>query len=88
MKTTGVVRKLDELGRITLPIELRRTFQLEEKDPLEIFVDGDCIILKKFEICDIFTGSTDDLIEFKGKKISRDTIYELAEAAGIKVVED
>ncbi len=85
MKTTGVVRKLDELGRITLPIELRRTFQLEEKDPLEIFVDGDCIILKKFEICDIFTGSTDDLIEFKGKKISRDTIYELAAAAGLKI---
>lgn len=50
MKATGIVRKLDELGRITLPIELRRTLNIADRDPVEIFVDGDSIILKKY--CD------------------------------------
>ena len=68
MKPTGVIRRLDELGRITLPIELRRTFQIEERDPLEIFVDQDCIILKKYQDSDVFTGSREGLIEYKGKK--------------------
>ena len=49
MKSTGIVRRLDELGRITLPIELRRNFDVNERDPLEIFVDDDKIILKKFD---------------------------------------
>ncbi|MDF2524526.1 MAG: AbrB family transcriptional regulator [Clostridiales bacterium] len=50
MKATGIVRKLDELGRITLPIELRRTLDVTERDPLEIFVDDDAIILKKYDV--------------------------------------
>ena len=50
MKSTGIVRRLDELGRITLPIELRRNFDVNERDPLEIFVDDDKIILKKYNI--------------------------------------
>ena len=58
MKTTGVIRKLDELGRITLPIELRRSLDLDVKDGLEITVQDDCIILKKAECADIFTGSS------------------------------
>ncbi|MBQ1930682.1 MAG: AbrB/MazE/SpoVT family DNA-binding domain-containing protein [Lachnospiraceae bacterium] len=87
MKPTGVVRKLDELGRITLPIELRRNFQIEEKDPLEIYVDGDCIILKKCQETDIFTGSKEDLIEFEGKKVSKATVRKLAELAGLNVSE-
>ena len=70
MKTTGVIRKLDELGRITLPIELRRSLDLDVKDGLEITVQDDCIILKKAECADIFTGSTDDLLEYEGKKVS------------------
>ena len=49
MKATGIVRKLDELGRVTLPIELRRTMEVKEGDPLEIFVDEDQIILQKYE---------------------------------------
>lgn len=49
MKSTGIVRKVDELGRVVLPIELRRNLDIEEKDPIEIFVDGDRIILRKFE---------------------------------------
>jgi transcriptional pleiotropic regulator of transition state genes len=48
MKATGIVRKLDELGRITLPIELRRTLNVEDRDPLEIFVDEDTVVLKKY----------------------------------------
>ena len=57
MKTTGVIRKLDELGRITLPIELRRSLDLDVKDGLEITGQDDCIILKKAECADIFTGN-------------------------------
>lgn len=87
MKPTGVVRKLDELGRITLPIELRRTFQMEERDALEIYVDQDCIILKKCQDSDIFTGSHEDLIEFEGKMVSRATVRKLADLAGLHVTD-
>jgi transcriptional pleiotropic regulator of transition state genes len=84
MKSTGIVRKLDELGRITLPIELRRNLNVDTKDPLEIFVDDDKIILTKYTPSDIFTGEMDDLVEYKGKKVSRTTIKELARIAGMK----
>ena len=84
MKSTGIVRRLDELGRITLPIELRRNFDVNERDPLEIFVDDDKIILKKY----IFTGEDmDDLIDYKGKKVSRKSIIELAKLAGFEITE-
>lgn len=63
MKTTGVIRKLDELGRITLPIELRRSLDLDVKDGLEITVQDDYIILRKAEVGDVFNGRTEDLIE-------------------------
>lgn len=87
MKPTGVIRRLDELGRITLPIELRRSFQIEEKDPLEIFVDQDCIILRKCQDADIFTGSKEDLIDFEGKKVSRANARRLAELAGFTIMD-
>ena len=87
MKTTGVVRKLDELGRITLPIELRRSLNLDVKDGLEITVQDDCIILKKAESADIFTGSTDDLIDYEGKKVSRSSVLARAKLAGLNVSE-
>lgn len=48
MKSTGIVRKIDELGRVVIPIELRRTLNLAERDPVEIFTDDDRIILKKY----------------------------------------
>jgi transcriptional pleiotropic regulator of transition state genes len=83
VKSTGIVRKLDELGRITLPIELRRNLHINEKDPLEIFVDDDKIILKKYEPCDLFTGEMDDLIDYYGKKVSKKSILEMAKIAGI-----
>ena len=56
MKSTGIVRKVDELGRIVLPIELRRTLDIAEKDAIEIYVDGESIILKKYEPTCIFCG--------------------------------
>lgn len=88
MKSTGIVRRLDELGRITLPIELRRNFDVNERDPLEIFVDDDKIILKKYNPADIFTGEDmDDLIDYKGKKVSRKSIIELAKLAGLEISE-
>lgn len=83
MKSTGIVRRLDELGRITLPIELRRTLGVGERDSLEIFVDDEKIILRKYEPADIFTGSTENLIDFHGKKISKESVIELAKLAGI-----
>lgn len=83
MKSTGIVRKLDELGRITLPIEIRRTLGVAEKEAVEIFVEDDRIILKKYAPSDIFSGSTEDLIDFCGKKISRASIRQLAKLAGL-----
>lgn len=87
MKSTGIVRKLDELGRITLPIELRRTLDVTERDPLEIFVDEEQIILKKYQPADVFTGEMDELVDFHGKKVSKESIRQLAKLAGMKIVE-
>jgi len=56
VKSTGIVRKVDELGRIVLPIELRRTLNIAERDSMEIFVDGGSIVLKKFEPEPVSTG--------------------------------
>lgn len=69
MKTTGIVRKVDELGRVVLPIELRRNMDIEVKDSLEIYVDGDSIILKKYEPACIFCGSTKELKTYMDKNI-------------------
>lgn len=82
MKSTGIVRHLDNLGRVTLPIELRRNLSIDIKDPVEIFVDEDMVILKKHEPVDIFTGSKENLVEYRGKMISTDTIKELMRLAG------
>ncbi len=83
MKSTGIVRRLDELGRITLPIELRRTLGVEDRDSLEIYVEEDRIILKKYEPTDIFSGTREDLIDYCGKKVSKASIRQLAKLAGI-----
>lgn len=87
MKDTGVVRRLDELGRITLPMELRKNFNLTDRDSLQIFVEDDKIILQKYSPSDIFTGSMDDLINYRGKKVSKETIKELVDLAGLKLKE-
>ena len=83
MKATGIIRNLDNLGRVTLPIELRRNLNLDIKDPVEIFVEDDKIILKKYEPSDVFTGIKEDLVEYQGKMVSKKTIRELAKIAGI-----
>ena len=83
MKSTGIVRRLDELGRITLPIELRRTLGIGERAPLEIYVDEGRLVLQKYEPADIFTGGKEDLIDFHDKKVSKESIIELAKLAGI-----
>ena len=71
MKSTGVVRNVDELGSIVLPKELMYTLDIEEKDPLEIFVDGNSILLKKYEPGCIFCGDAQDIINYKGKNICK-----------------
>lgn len=83
LKSTGIVRKVDELGRIVLPIELRKTMHINEKDSLEIFTENDMIVLKKYAPADVFTGEMDDLVEYHGKKVSCNSIRELAKLAGI-----
>ena len=83
MKNTGIVRKLDELGRITLPIELRRNLGVGERDPLEIFVEDEKRILQKYEPTDSFDGGKEDLYEYCGKRVSKNTITEIAKMAGL-----
>jgi transcriptional pleiotropic regulator of transition state genes len=77
MKSTGVVRRVDELGRIVIPIELRRTFDIAEKDALEIYVDGEQIILKKYAPACIFCGDARDVTNHKGKNICENCMTEL-----------
>ncbi len=77
MKSTGIVRKVDELGRVVIPIELRRTLSIGEKDALEIFVDGSQIILKKYEPACIFCGQAKDNKNYKGKNICPSCIEEI-----------
>ena len=74
IKNTGIVRKVDELGRIVLPIELRRTLGIEEKDRIEIFVEGESVILRKYQPACIFCDNAKDLILYKGKNICPDCI--------------
>ncbi|WP_027633357.1 AbrB/MazE/SpoVT family DNA-binding domain-containing protein [Clostridium hydrogeniformans] len=77
MKSTGVVRKVDELGRIVLPIELRRTLDIEVKDALEIFTEGEQIILRKYQPACIFCGEANDMTNFKGKNICEHCLKQL-----------
>ncbi|MCI8422536.1 MAG: AbrB/MazE/SpoVT family DNA-binding domain-containing protein [Lawsonibacter sp.] len=69
MKSTGIVRKVDELGRIVLPIELRRTLDISEKDSMEIYIDGSSIVLRKYQPACIFCDGGKDIITFHGKNI-------------------
>ena len=77
MKSTGIVRKVDELGRVVLPIELRRTLEIAERDSLEIYVDGSSIILKKYEPACTFCGDASNVTPFKGRNICRNCLDEM-----------
>ena len=79
MKSTGIVRKVDELGRIVLPIEMRRTLDIGEKDALEIYVEGSSVILKKYKPSCVFCDATKDIKVFKGKNICPKCLKELKE---------
>ena len=77
MKSTGIVRKVDSLGRVVLPIELRRTLDVSERDALEIFVEGNSVVLKKYEPTCIFCGNGNNGTQFKGKNICAPCLKEL-----------
>ena len=77
MKATGIVRKVDELGRIVLPIELRRSLDIAERDPLEIYVDGTSIVLTKYQPACIFCGDSREITSFKGKNVCTNCLKEL-----------
>ena len=79
MKSTGIVRKVDELGRIVLPIEMRRTLDIAEKDALEIYVEGNSVILKKYKPSCIFCDSNKDIVQFKGKNVCPKCLRELSD---------
>lgn len=78
MKSTGIVRKIDALGRIVLPIELRKTKSIATGDDIEIFVEGNTIILQKYEPTCIFCGSKDSLVDYENKNICKACCEKLA----------
>jgi transcriptional pleiotropic regulator of transition state genes len=78
MKSTGIVRKVDELGRIVLPIELRRTLDIAERDELEIYLDDDKVILKKYEPSCIFCGSSCGLVTYQGRNVCMECIENMS----------
>ena len=79
MKATGIIRRVDELGRVVIPIELRNQFNIVEKDPIEIYVDDSSIILKKYEPNCVFCGNTKNLMSYKDKLICSKCSQKIAE---------
>ncbi len=79
MTSTGIVRRIDSVGRFVLPIELRRTLQIEDNDSLEIFVEDNAIILKKYQPACIFCGNARDVSSYKGKNVCDDCRAALAQ---------
>ena len=79
MKSTGIVRRIDDLGRVVLPVELRRTLNLEVRDPVEIFIDGDAIVLRKYDAACLFCGAPRDLLSYRGNRICRSGLRQLRE---------
>ena len=79
MKSTGIIRKVDDLGRIVLPIELRRTLDIAERDDLEIFMESGRIVLQKYEPSCIFCESAQNLMEYRGKNVCQACIRRMSE---------
>lgn len=69
MKSTGIVRKIDDLGRIVLPIELRRVLDIDKDSSLEIYVDNESIVLKKYQPACIFCGNAEEIVNFQGRNV-------------------
>ena len=81
MKSTGIVRKIDALGRFVIPIELRNTLEISTSDSIEIFTDEDKIILKKYQPACLFCGNADDVVMFKGKLVCKHCLAEMSRQA-------
>ena len=79
MKSTGIVRKLDELGRVVIPKEIRNKLDIEEKDSIEIYLEGSSIILRKFETGCIFCNNSKDLVSFKEKLVCKKCLAKMTE---------
>ena len=77
MKATGIVRPVDPLGRVVIPVELRRNLGIKTDDSMEVFVDGEYIMLKKYEPACIFCGNMKDIQPVRGKNICRDCLDEM-----------
>ena len=78
MKSTGIVRKVDELGRIVLPSELRKSLGIDVKDSLEIYTSGDSVILKKYLPSCVFCGEANDITTFKNKNICKNCLKQIS----------
>ncbi len=78
MKSTGIFRRIDTLGRFVLPKELRKSLDINQNDYLQIFLEGDTIILKKSQLSCVLCGNTDDLVDYHDKKICRNCLNELS----------
>lgn len=81
MKPAGVVRKVDQLGRIVLPKSLRKRYQMNEGDPVEILVQGDHIILERYRPKCVFCGSMEQVSEFKDRSICTQCMHEMNQLA-------
>jgi len=81
MKSTGIVRKIDELGRIVIPKEMRNVLEIKDNDPVEISLEGSKITLSKLQSCCTFCAATERLTEFRGKKLCLDCLSELKKEA-------
>lgn len=77
MKATGIVRPVDPLGRVVIPVELRRNLNIKTEDSLEVFVDGEYIMLKKYEPACIFCGNAKDVVNVRGKNICKECLEEI-----------
>lgn len=80
VKSTGIVRRVDDLGRIVLPMELRKILDIEPRDSLEIFMEGDNVILRKYEPQCIFCGQAGNTELFKMKNVCKDCVREISKS--------
>jgi len=85
MFTTGYIRKIDSLGRITIPADLRKKLSLSHNDSIEIFIKDQMLVFRRYAPADIFTGNTKNLINYHGKRISKESIEEMAKLAGFSI---
>ena len=79
MKATGVVRRVDQLGRLVLPKDLRRTYSINIGDPLEIYTEDDMIILKKYEPSCVFCDESRDVTDYMGKRVCNSCLNQMRE---------